>query len=236
MSERIISIQNKYEAVTDQIIIITEGKTDITHLKTAFSGLNLPTDNIDYYDFMERETLGGDELKKLLSKLSKIHNPNIIIGIFDRDKHVEPCESGKSFSCLGNNVYRFNIPVLSNDERNENDLICIEHYYTNDEIRKNTGKGHLYLAQDFDKYGVSKDGKWLIQDYQKNRSLSPITIIDGNNSHLQEIKDNAKIATKAIFADYVSKNPTKFDFSNFKLIYDVICEIKKDAKKNRESL
>jgi predicted ATPase len=234
LNAKLCKLKEQYESITGRIIIITEGKTDVKHIKTAFANLSLDQsviDGIEYYDYTN-STL-GDELKPLLDKLSNIPNTNIIIGVFDRDKHVEPITDGKDYLYLGNNVYRFNIPPLSNEERDETDRICIEHYYSNAEITKNTGRGHLYLAKDFNKYGVSADKKWIIQNYQKNNSITPITIIDSQYKHLQQACDNARIASKDTFADYVAKHPEKFDFSNFKKIYDVIVEIKREASKNK---
>ena len=87
--------------------------------------------------------------KKLLDKLSKIPNTNKIIGIFDRDKHLQEPDLGKHYNVLGNNVFRFNIPALINEQRRETDKICIEHYYTDEEIETLTEYGHLYMGKDF---------------------------------------------------------------------------------------
>ena len=105
------------------------------------------------------------------------------------------------------------------------DKICIEHYYTNSEIETVTDFGHLYMAKDFNTFGVSSDGHWLFQNFSKNSALTPISIIDGASKHLQELDNSAAIITKDNFADYVINHSSEFDFSNFRLIYDVICNI-----------
>lgn len=95
-------IRNKYDSVVGRIIIITEGKTDVKHIKTAFRYLNLDNeiiDKIEYYGFSNNENL-GEELGKLLDKLSNIHRDNIVIGIFDRDQHIKENDRGKCYKTL----------------------------------------------------------------------------------------------------------------------------------------
>lgn len=226
LRSEIKNITQKYKDITGRVVIITEGKTDIKHIKTAFAQLDLDVDilsKLDYYDFGQTGTL-GDGLTDLLNKLSKINNVNRIIGIFDRDKHLLAPPEGKSFSFIGNNVYRFNIPDLTTPERN-NAKICIEHYYSDAEIHAETGAGHLYQGHDFNDYGLSSDGHWVFQNLYRNQAITPITIIDSSNSHLQKLDAEAKIVSKDDFANFVSNNPEQFDFTNFRLIYDVICSI-----------
>lgn len=225
-------IKQQYENKTNRILLLTEGKTDIKHIKFAFEQLKLDENlmkRFDYYDFTGAKTL-GEELGKLLEKLAQMPKTSIVIGIFDRDKHVAPNDRGKKYKALGQNVYRFNIPPLSNQERNENDKICIEHYYTDAEIETQTDYGHLYMGKDFNQHGLSNDGKWCFQGYNMNRSITPISIIDGANTHMQKLYDDSNIITKDDFADYVINHPKEFDFENFRKIFDVIVEIDNDIK------
>ena len=156
----------------------------------------------DYYDFAGAKTL-GEELGKLLEKLAQMPKPSIVIGIFDRDKHVVPNDRGKNYKALGSKVYRFNIPILVNSERTEDDKICIEHYYSNDEIEVLTDHGHLYMGKDFNQHGLSYDNKYCFHNFSRNRSITPISIIDSSNDHLQKLMDDASAITKDDFADYV---------------------------------
>ncbi len=73
--------------------------------------------------------------------------------------------------------------------------------------------------------GFSFDKHWVLKNYAKNTSLTPISIIDESNDHLQKIDANATIITKDVFAEYVSAHPEQFNFKNFTKIYDVICSI-----------
>ena len=60
---------------------------------------------------------------------------------------------------------------------------------------------------------------------QKNTNITPITIIDNSNDHLQKQTDNACRITKDGFADYVISHHDEFNFENFKKIFNVISEI-----------
>ncbi len=237
LKKQLEEITEKYQNTTEKIVIITEGKTDIKHIKFAFEQLAVEStilDRIEYYDFTQKATL-GDELVGLLEKLSKIPKNNIIIGIFDRDKHVSPNDKGKKYKTLGQNVFRFNIPPLSNEQRSEKDKMCIEHYYTDDEIGTQTDFGHLYMGKDFNKYGLSNDGKWCFQGFARNSSITPISIIDASNVHMQKLCDDADIISKDDFADYVINHPNEFNFDNFLKIFNVIVEIDNDIRNKRST-
>lgn len=227
---KIDAIKQRYENRANRILLLTEGKTDIKHIKFAFEQLGLDEQlmrRFDYYDFAGAKTL-GEELGKLLEKLAQMPKPSIVIGIFDRDKHVVPNDRGKNYKALGSKVYRFNIPALINSERKVDDKICIEHYYSNDEIEVLTDHGHLYMGKDFNQHGLSHDNKYCFQNFSKNRSITPISIIDGSNDHLQRLTDDACSITKDDFADYVISHPDEFNFENFRKIFDVISEIVAD--------
>lgn len=237
LNERIQLLEKERERVkglTDKIFIVTEGKTDIKHIKNAFSKLYSEDDEIiskiEYFDFAQKETL-GDQLLDCAKQWALLPNASKIIAILDRDKHLQQNDKGKTYKSLGNNVFIFNIPPLINDERKEEDKISIEYYYTNQEIKSETGTGRLYLPTDFDKYGTSIDGGWSINNYSKGGLDS--VIIDRNMKRLEQKSDGAKIATKDEFAEFVIANPEKFNLNNFKKIYNVISQIVGDCKESK---
>lgn len=215
----------------DKIFIITEGKTDVVHLKTAFENL-YPKDSLrmklSYFDFSGNATL-GDDLEKLTQNLLKMDNVNKIVVIVDRDKKIYPSSGKLNYQKLGNNVFRFSIPALTNAERKTEDKICIEHYYSNKEIQSNVGNGkHIYLGRDFSSFGMSTDQKYFFAGYAKNKNIWPCSIIDAANKHISPLCGTSTIASKDDFANYVSQNPQNFKFDNFKKIYEVLKEIDKE--------
>lgn len=209
-------LQERYQSATEQIVILSEGKTDIKHLKVAFEQIEdthqiLP--KISYYNF-ENQVLGADDLLPLLKKLASIPTKGITyLAMLDRDKHNEDGD----YSKIGENVFRFNLPALENDERKKEDKITIEHYYTDAEIQKETGKGHLYQGKDFDKYGTSLD-KNLFYSGFSHRNILPYQIVDAGCKHIEKISDEKALCSKNDFAEYVLTHPNEFDFKNFKLV------------------
>lgn len=224
-------ITSLYKTATGKIIIIPEGKTDVKHLKNAFEHLEINKDflnRIFYYDFRSTDVL-GKALTDLLNRLSNLPNQNIIIGIYDRDAIQIANDNEKEYASLGNNVFKFAIPPLSNNERSKTDKICIEHYYSNTEIKHLTPNGRLYMGDDFNTYGISSDGNWVYKDFEKNSSITALSIIDKNCKHLQKISDSSQIITKDDFASYVIEHPDDFNFSNFQKIFDIIKSIDDDT-------
>lgn len=144
-----------------------------------------------------------------------------------------PAVKSNEYTALKNNVFRFNVPALENDERQLADKICIEHYYSDTEIETVTDFGHLYMAKDFNEYGVSSDGHWIFQNFSRNSSFTHISIIDSANRHLQKHDGEAKIISKVDFADYVINHPDEFNFENFRKIFDVISAISIDVNAAR---
>ena len=214
----------------NKIVIIPEGKTDVKHLKTAFSQLYESDDSLvnslTFYEFDERETLGED-LKTILNRLSHIEIESVVIGLYDRDKLGSGNEN-TSYECLGKNVYKAYLPLPKSRKLKNQEKICIEHYYRDDEIKILTPSGRLYMGDDFDELGKSKDDNFFIEGWRKNLdSRKPYQIVDSSTKHLSMLSKEARCISKNEFAEYVSENPEKFDFSNFRLIYDLILEIKK---------
>lgn len=92
------------------------------------------------------------------------------------------------------------------------------------------------MAKDFNEFGVSADGHLFFQNFSKNTSLTPISIIDSSNKHLQKLDGDARIISKDDFVDYVINHPTEFNFDNFKKIFDVISAIITDMNNERGRL
>ncbi|MDA3046972.1 hypothetical protein OFO10_07350 [Campylobacter sp. VBCF_06 NA8] len=122
---------------------------------------------------------------------------------------------------------------MENEERKRGDKICIEHYYLNDKITKTLNNGkRLYLGVDFDKIGKSSDGKFIVKGADKNPISDYNELFSTDNNKLQAISDNARLASKNEFAEYVMANSSEFNFENFRKIFDLISEIYKNFRNN----
>ncbi len=198
-------------------LIITEGKTDIQHLKTAMKRLNIADftiDDFNWYDFstLEHNTLGCGGLFKLLEQHGKTSRMNTIIGIFDRDqpditKKIE--KDAQPHKEFGNNVYGFCIPTPKGREQYTN--ISIESYYEDKEIKKEYQGKRLHFSNEIWTEMSEFDKKILDKDAGKRKDAF----------------------SKARFADLVENDikgfSTDFNFDNFNAIFDIIIDIIKDA-------
>lgn len=204
-------------------LIVTEGKTDILHLKSAKDNLGI----VDDYEFFDVPGDWGDsKLKALLEQISKLPQKRKVIGIFDRDvasivKDVEG--AGEPFKDYGNNVYAFCIPAPEGREQYEN--ISIEFYYSDEDLkRENQGK-RIYFDNEVQLIVSAQNQakkSYVVRDLPASDEELTKKIFD---------KDVAKMATahsKAVFANLINSNQAfseGVDFDRFNLIFSIIKKI-----------
>ncbi|MGI4022464.1 MAG: hypothetical protein ACRYFA_13240 [Janthinobacterium lividum] len=203
-------------------LIITEGKTDVQHIKKAKEKLNVENCEVEFYEITG--DWGDSKLKLLLEQLAKIKQTRKIIGIFDRDDSsivAEMEKTGQLFKDYTNNVFGFCIPIPIGRESYTN--ISIEFYYTDSEIKK------------------EKDGKSLFfdneVDYLHNKSTNEPEVRKLKSSRVKQeyskkIFDEQKICkvaewihSKANFAKLVETDTefiSNFNFAKFNLIFERI--------------
>ena len=212
-------------------LVITEGKTDILHIKKAKEKLDLVIPNIEFSNLpISEEGWGAENLKNALLILAKDKQPRKIIGIFDRDISniiIDIEKKGQTFKNYGNNVYAF---CISKPESRTFDEICIEHYFTDEQIKKeNTDGRRLFLGTEFYSIsGKSTDGNF--NTTLKNKA-GKNTIIDEKVYKSTDLQNVNSIAlSKNDFADLVSLDNNfikDFNFENFRMIFNKILEIEK---------
>ena len=217
--------------------VITEGKTDWKHLKAAMQKLNISID-ISFDEF--EATLGDKTLLTMLKHFSRLPNTEKIIGIFDRDNFDElrKCDKdlairleSEKYVSLGNNVYAFAIPAAHEDIYGS--YTSIEHYYIMENLKKITLNGRrLFLGCEFYDNGNFIDEKHSyraccdgIQHKVKVNGVIDKKVYDdshdrGHKNSLALSKDD--FAQMILSGDDFSRD---FDFSSFRLIFDVIKEI-----------
>lgn len=210
-------------------LIITEGKTDVKHLKNAFNRLKLDQLDAEFVDIEHIEN-GDTTLLKRLKNFAIIKRTNKVIGIFDRDndKILEELNANtERYKFLGNNVYAFAIPLVNEEEYGSK--ISIEHYYRKSDLLKEDENGRrLFLGRDFYDSGNSKDGNHQTKISKIQDKIKVNGIIDDKVYSKGDLKMETNIAlTKNDFSELVSddKYSKDFDFSNFRKIYDIIKEI-----------
>lgn len=228
-------LKNKL-TILSKPLVITEGKTDVIHLKAALQKLNITDIDVEFYEI--KEDWGDSKLKNLLENLAKVRQSRRIIGIFDRDNENDTfikftttdSTQYKEIGIEGSNVYGFCIPSLENDRYNNENKISIEHYYKKENLQQETKeKRRIFLGEEFYESGNSKDGKYQTKISQIQNKIKVNGIIDDKVFKRDDLEQKNNIAlTKNDFANLVlndSEFAKDFDFSDFKKIFSLIKEI-----------
>jgi len=245
-------IEKLLASTTEVPSILTEGATDWRHIKAAWEHFK---DREEYqgitfklikYDSVEGTALpkiemSSSEIVSICKQLSKLPRTNKVIMIADADvpndaKQLK--EAGKNYRAWGNNIFSIVLPLPKH--RDTTPSICIEHYYTDEEIRtpiQISGiEKRLYLGNEFDENGLSiSDAPRLLCLDRNSCGEGKINIIDGQekksvvDATIPKDKRVNLALTKMAFANAVLNPPSEefklFDFSAFKILFDVIKEI-----------
>lgn len=233
---------DKYRKLTDYIkqktkpIIITEGKTDWKHIKSAIRALNIDEFDADFLEF--DDTMGADPLYKILQNMKEINPARMVIGIFDRDddkllpKLLTDGENVHEF--LAGKVYAVVLPLKNEDLYGE--YISIEHYYKRNDLMKTTSTGRrLFLGEEFYESGNSKDGKFQTKFSGIANKVKVNGIIDEKVYCKDDLEQKNSIAlSKGKFAELIYKEDefaNGFDFSSFKELINILVDLIKTQKK-----
>ena len=239
-------IQSAIEKHNGKTLIITEGATDWKHMKAAYE--SLAETHEEYrdmdFEFLEYEQMGKDKLKSTCEKCSNLRRDlnlrraSKLIFIADRDdekiKEILGKEEEPLYIDWGNNVFSFVLPIPPHRECTPS--ICIEHYYTDVEIKTseciNGIERRLYMGNEFHKNGVSLNQKLTCLD-ENSCGEDSIQIIDGGSkkqvfSINDYNKENNLALPKMDFAENILYKVAGFDkmnFGNFYLIFDLVKKI-----------
>lgn len=158
----------------------------------------------------------------------------IFIADADEDKTTKALTLPNTpYKKWGNNVFSFVIPVP--EHRIRTPQICIEHYYTDDVIKKtvqcNGIKRRLYMGNEFNNDGISSDGNIFCRD-RNSCGNDSIRIIDGTtDKRVYRIGDETQTniaLSKMNFVKKITEGSDEFsnvNFDSFSLIFDVIKQI-----------
>lgn len=231
-------------------LIITEGSTDWKHIKTAFAVLSKDSQYNDLFTDLEFEFLeyepknsGTDGLKlemgdvalcSLCENAAKLPHTRKYIFVADCDVKATNDKlgnKGKEYKYWGNNTYSLILPIPQN--RQNTPGICIEHYYSDTEIKTEVDFGgvkrRLYIGNEFNTAGHNMT---LGVYCEKKNSCGPesIAIIEGTSKErVFSFNDNERSTNLALpkmkFAEYVSQHPNEFSFSNFIEFFKILKQI-----------
>ncbi|ETJ16787.1 MAG: ATP-binding protein [Coprobacillus cateniformis] len=237
---------------SDNVLVLTEGATDWRHIKAAWNHLKDEDDYKDLkFELIEYDSKDGTELPKIDMSSSDLvntckylcniprNNKLILIADADVPKDMKKMmEDDKNYKDWGNNVYSIVLPVPQH--RNKDSLICIEHYYKDDDLKKHIEirgvKRRIYMGCEFDSSGLSiSESPRLLCSDKNSCGENKINIIDGQekksvkDTTLPEEKRVNLALSKMAFAKQVL-SPTieafkNIDFEAFRLLFNVMKEI-----------
>lgn len=227
---------SKYNAILKETkestvpLLITEGKTDWKHLKSAMRALSISDLNVDFYEY--DYTMGDTNLMKLLEQFAITAPNRKIIGVFDRDNDTicnQIHESGKAYKQLSKNIYAISIPTAN--EEVYGSYTSIEHYYPKEQLLRVTEEGRrLFLGEEFFEGGMSRDAAYFTRAKNIQNKVKVNGVIDEKVYCLKtdpEFKNSIALP-KDDFAQLIydqDKYASGFDFSEFIKIFDAIREI-----------
>jgi hypothetical protein len=257
--EYLATTQRYQSDITDKInnskskpLIVTEGKTDWIHLKAAYEYLKSLEKHKALFDGMDIEFLeymtdmGDSQLCSLCKSTAKVKRDNAVIFIADADKPgvtkdlsalpsvADSTEPAKHYRCHSEDAcsktYSFVLPIPQH--REQTPLICIEHYYTDDQIRSEVECGdgtkrRLYIGGEFDSTGMG-DGVRCGKRSSNKCGEGKIDIID-DDVYKAEKGSTVNIALpKNDFAEHIAKRTIPFEnigFESFVPIFKIIRDI-----------
>lgn len=247
---RVQDILSQLSVRSDKPLIVTEGSTDWKHMKAALNYFRSRGEYNDIdFEFLEYEPenascdsscklqMSNTELVTLCKASAKLPQSRILIFIADRDAHGKTKDltvDGAQYRKWNDTVYSLEIPVPKH--RTETPLICIEHLYSDSEIKSEfiSSDGisrRIYMACDFDQFGRGvgdTEGKFC----KVQSKWDSIHIIDGTNEYkvvsINTTEDINYALPKADFAKNILSGvqpSNTFTFEGFRPLFDVIAEI-----------
>lgn len=229
------SLEQKISATTKPLIV-TEGKTDWKHFKSAleyFQDAGEYSDiDVSFFEYEDEIEMGDSHLESLLKNMSKVEQNKKIIGIFDCDEANGKKYAKSDFHNFNNNVFAFSIPKPS--FRCNHVGVSVEQLYKDVDIQKievSSGR-RLYLTSEFNERGrlrsdtgISVENADKVKKYievDKNKILDA-GVTDGvNNIALSKNSFALNVLNRTAPFDSV-------DFEGFKGVFDKLRTILSDS-------
>lgn len=228
---RLSIIYKKIENATDTLIL-TEGKTDWKHIKSAFQKFQklglYENVKLNFADYLDEHKVSNGELLKICQTMPIAGmQPIKVICIFDRDDLnfiPKVTSTSKPYKDWTNNVFSMVLPVP--DHRNF-DSVCIEHFYNDDDLLTyDSNNRRIFLSSEFDLSGKHKIKSYLFKGaIAKLQSRFPL-ILDANI--IDSVGESIALS-KNDFANYIYEDAPRYNsfyIEAFKAIINQIILIK----------
>ena len=233
--------KNEIKDSSDDLIVITEGKTDPIYLKVAKDKLGVLKDKkikfigLKTKDANKYQDEGWSALNKLADAMTVVPQNIPVVLLYDRDVLIKEMLENKYVE-FSENIYKMCIPIPSH--RSDSKDLCIEHYFKDSELKRKDAEGRrLYLGKEFNKNGISFKGNLMCKSLEKCGADS-IKILDGSGKtkiydQLDEGQKNIALS-KIAFANNIKdsvENFNDFNFKEFNNIFSILEEIINIKKK-----
>jgi predicted ATP-binding protein involved in virulence len=227
--------KNEIKDSSDDLIVITEGKTDPIYLKVAKDKLGVLKDKkikfigLKTKDANKYQDEGWSALNKLADAMTVVPQNIPVVLLYDRDVLIKEMLENKYVE-FSENIYKMCIPIPSH--RSDSKDLCIEHYFKDSELKRKDAEGRrLYLGKEFNKNGISFKGNLMCKSLEKCGADS-IKILDGSGKtkiydQLDEGQKNIALS-KIAFANNIKdsvENFNDFNFKEFNNIFSILEEI-----------
>ena len=224
-------------------LIITEGSTDWKHLKKFWEQYLRYSLNVSFHEYEPKNSAGDVPIKldmgsvallEMCKAFSKMNQKRTFIFIADSDepKIVKEMGGGVNlYKYWGNHVYSLVLPVP--DHRKATPEICIEHYYSDEEIKtfykcSDGQERRLFLGNDFDMYGRNIEQGLLCT---KRNMCGPqsIKVVDGSSDAKVISMREATLINYALskqeFAVHATIMRESITYNAFLKLFDIIRRI-----------
>ncbi len=212
-------------SIVSEIRVYSEGKTDLEHISAAQQYFHSKAQYTNIRIVTPQSDISGDDLLqkhcKLLSQTSQDH---LSICVFDSDvdKITKAMKGSTSqYKDHGNNVFSV---VLPPPTFRDEDRICIEHLFSDNDLFKTDAKGRrLFKRNEFNtENGTHLTERGLVCLYPKKTTL----IVDADVINVME-RINVALP-KALFSKYITEKTPPFDtvsFEGFIPLFDLFSEL-----------
>ncbi len=227
---------------TTKPLIITEGKTDIKHIKAALNHFKENEEyvelDVNFFEFTDETQMGATELSAMCRSLNQMEHNNKILCLFDRDvdkilKNMKIKDN--DYHIWGKSVASVVLPFPTFRE-NIKDIFCIEHYYSDDVIKNTFENKRLYLGDEFrPKHGgISLDGQLICKHFRSGEvpkeKIGDKHILDSNAVKIENLDSEERIMllSKNEFADCILEKKEGFeniDFESFRPLLSLLKEV-----------
>ena len=188
--------------------------------------------DVCFHMYKPGKSISNSTLYEIYAKRDVVKEGNQIeVYLLDSDdkRYTDKARAdGKCYTKGGQNIY---LAVLPKPEHRNFDTVCIEHFYTDDDLKRcDKNNRRIYLSGEFDK----NTGLHLVEPGLRTARLSPLAKSDYAiiSEGVLDCHDVNHALSKNEFARAVSCRAASHkdvEFSHFSVIFDMLMDIQKDA-------